>query len=333
MADLRVVLVGCGGMGRGLVGQLDSIPGVRLVGGVDPDEGARGRLVADLGVPAWCEWESALAECEFDAVIVAPPNHCHLPCTLAAAAAGKHVFCEKPMAGSMADCRAMIDACASRGLKLQIGQVLRYIPDFAKAIEMAEAGELGQLKYGTIFRYGPPKPHWDGTWRDDPAKVWHHLFEVSVHEIDFMRCVFGKPVAVTGWDFVIDPASPLWSVCTTAVVEFEGGAVCTLNEGMYNAIGRAEVEISGTEGAVRFQWGTSFTYRSHTGREPLDLTGEQVSANREYGLRREIREWVEAIAEDKPCTIPGEEGMANIELTLAILESARRKQRITLPLE
>ena len=160
----------------------------------------------------------------------------------------------------------------------------------------------------------------------------HYIFEVSVHEIDFARCVFGKPVAVMGYDISFDPNAPLWAQVTTGVIEFESGAICTLTEGMFNPIGRSEVEISGTGGAVRFHWGTDFTYRSLCGKEDFDKTGAEIAEGIENGVRREIREWIEAIINDTPCTIPGEEGMANIELALAILESSKRKERIVLPL-
>ena len=333
MSDIRVGLIGCGGMGKSLVSQLVTVEGAALVAGADPFEEARAAFSEQYDVPTFPDLAALLAGADVDAVIVATPNDSHAPNTIGAAQAGKHVFCEKPMALTLADCRAMIDACATAGVKLQVGQVLRYLPDFAKALEMIEAGDLGRPMYGHIFRYSPPKANWNNTWRDDPAQVGHHLFEVSVHEIDFARCAFGNPVAVTGWDRNVDPDSPLWSQATTGVIEFESGAVCVLTEGMFNALPRTEVEIAGSGGAVRFHWGKDFVYKSLGDRPDLELSGPDVAAGREDGRRREVREWIEAIANDTPATIPGEEGMANIEIALAILESSRRRARVELPLE
>lgn len=331
MADVRVGLVGCGGMGRSLVSQLVTIEGALLVAGADPFAESRDKLAGEYKVPVYESLEEMLAAEELGAVIVATPNHFHAPATIAAAGAGKHVFCEKPMALTLADCQAMIDACREAGVKLQIGQVLRYLPDFSHALELLAEGKLGQPRHGMIFRYSAPKKDWGQTWRDDPAQVGHYLFEVSVHEIDFMRCVFGRPVAVSGWDVSLDPESPLWSKATTGVVEFESGAICTLVEGMFNPIGRSEVEISGTAGAVRFKWGSEFIYKPLEG-EGWQKASADIAVGREDGRRRELREWIEAIAEDKPVTIPGEEGKANIEIALAILEAHARRARVELPL-
>lgn len=333
MSDIRVGLVGCGGMGKSLVGQLKTIEGAALVAGADPFSEARDALAEEYGVPVFESIGELLGGAEVDAIIVATPNDGHAPNTIAAAEAGKHVFCEKPMALTLADCRAMIDACAKANVKLQIGQVLRYLPDFWKAIQMVEAGDLGEPRHGMIFRYGAPRENWNNTWRDDPKQVGHHLFEVSVHEIDFARCIFGKPVAVTGWDRCLDPDSPLWSQATTGVIEFESGAICTLTEGMFNPIGLSEVNIAGAGGAVRFHWGSDFVYKSLSGKPDFEVKSAEIAEGAEPGTRREQREWIEAIQSDTPTTIPGEEGMANIEIALAILASSQRKERIELPLE
>jgi len=169
-------------------------------------------------------------------------------------------------------------------------------------------------------------------WHYDPEKVGHYLFEVSVHEIDFMRCVFGKPVAVSGWDVSLHGDQQLWARATTGAIEFEGGAMCLIIEGMFNPIGRTEVEISGSEAAMRFNWGGQFKFKTVSGEGDWEKPSSELAAGREDGRRRELREWIEAIANDTPATIPGEEGKANIELALAILQASAEKRRIELPL-
>jgi predicted dehydrogenase len=332
MSEVRVGLVGCGGMGRGLVSQLVTIEGAKLVAGADPAEESREALANEQSVPTFASSAEMLAGVELDGVIVASPNRFHCPNTVEVAQAGKHVFCEKPMALTMADCRAMVAACATAGVKLQIGQVLRYLPDFAHAIEQVRAGQLGEVKHGMIFRYGGPRADWGKSWRDDPSQVGHYIFEVAVHEIDFARQIFGKPVAVSGWDQNFDPKSPLWSQATTWVIEFEGGGVCVMVEGMFNPLGRSEVELAGTAGALRFGWGGKHLFKSTAGDESSEVESSTIAQGCEDGRRRELREWVEAIQSGGPCPIPGEEGMANIEVALAALEASRRKARVELPL-
>ncbi len=332
MSEVRVGLQGCGGMGKSLVSQLVTLEGAKLVAGADCFEESRVKFAEEYSVPVYESLTDMLAGGELDAVIVATPNHFHCPNTVEVAAAGKHVFCEKPMALKLADCQAMIDACRQAGVKLQIGQVLRYLPDFAHAIDLVRGGDIGQPRHGLICRYSAPRPDWGHTWRDDPEKVGHYLFEVSVHEIDFMRCVFGKPVAVSGWDVSLHGDQQLWARATTGAIEFEGGAMCLIIEGMFNPIGRTEVEISGSEAAMRFNWGGQFKFKTVSGEGDWEKPSSELAAGREDGRRRELREWIEAIANDTPATIPGEEGKANIELALAILQASAEKRRIELPL-
>ncbi len=334
MSQVRVGLFGCGGMGKALVNQMKTLDDAVLVAGADVAEASRDAFATEYNVPVFASLTEMLNGVELDATIIAVPNSFHAPGTIESAQAGKHVFCEKPMALTLADCRAMIDACKDAGVKLQIGQVLRYLPDFKKAIDLVVGGEIGVPLHGHICRYGPPKARWaENHWRDDISVVGHNLFEVSVHEIDFARCIFGKPVAVSGWDISFDPESPLWAQATTGVIEFESGGICILTEGNFNAIGRTEVELSGSGGSIRFSWGKEFTFKSLTADTSFTVPSSEIGEGVENGNRREIREWIEAIQTGGPCTIPGEEGMANIELALAILESSKRKQRIELPLE
>lgn len=332
MSQVRVGLNGCGGMGKSLISQLVTIEEAKLVAGADCFGESRDKFAEQYNVPMFESLTDMLANAELDAVIVATPNNFHAPHTVEAAGAGKHVFCEKPMALTLADCDAMINACKQANVKLQIGQVLRYLPDFAKALEMIEAGQIGKPRHGLICRYSAPRADWGNTWRDDPEKVGHYLFEVSVHEIDFMRCAFGKPVAVSGWDVPLYDDEKLWAKATTGVVEFESGAACVIIEGTFNPIGRTEVEISGSEGAMRFSWGKQFQYKPMSGEGEWEKASSEIAEGVEPGLRRELREWIEAIINDTPTTIPGEEGRANIELALAILEANARKARVELPL-
>lgn len=331
MTQVRVGLQGCGGMGKSLISQLVTIEQAQLVASADCFEESRVKFAEEYQVPVYESLTDMLADAQLDAVIVATPNNFHAPNTIEVAQAGKHVFCEKPMSLTLQACQEMIDACKQAQVKLQIGQVLRYLPDFHKAIEMVRAGDLGQPRHGMICRYSAPRENWGHSWRDVPEQVGHFLFEVAVHELDFARCVFGKPVAVTGWDVPLKEQT-LWSKATTGAIEFESGALCLLVEGMFNPIGRSEVNIAGSEGAVQFCWGQTFQYKAVSGQGDWEKTSAEIGEGVENGLRRELREWIEAILEDKPCTIPGEEGKANIELALAILESSARKQRLTLPL-
>src|SRR5512140_569179 len=140
---LRFGLIGCGPMGRELAKSVQQIPEAKVVVVADPVEEARQQAMQDSDVPGLADAAEVLARREVEAVIIATPNYLHKEHTLAAAAAGKHIFCEKPMALSVADCDEMIAAADRAGVKLMVGQVLRLLFPFARVAELARESELG----------------------------------------------------------------------------------------------------------------------------------------------------------------------------------------------
>ncbi len=329
MDQVRVGLIGCGGMGKSLISGMANVPETKLVAVSDVNAEAAETCGKERGAEWHTDHRDLLSRSDVDAVIIAVPNKFHAPVTIDAAQAGKHVFCEKPMAMVAADCRQMIAACKAAGVKLQIGQVLRYIPDFAKSIDMVRNGELGDTFYGFIARYGAPAGL-KGNWRSDPSIVGGWLHEVGVHEIDYARCIFGKPVAVTAWMLDRFPEATVKPDVNDLVIEFEGGGVCHLIEGSYSALGRSEVELAGTKGAVRFRWGNEFVCKKVGDGEETVLTRDEVNGDLEPAVQREVHEWIDCILADGAPTIPGEEGLANIEIIDAAYLSAKEKRRVEL---
>src|SRR5579871_5191914 len=118
---LGMALIGCGGMGMTLADQAATIAGVRIVAGFDTADAARQRFVGRFGETADETVEAMLARPGIDAVIVATPPALHRPMVEAAAGAGKHVFCEKPLALTLIDCDAIIAACAGARVRLMVG--------------------------------------------------------------------------------------------------------------------------------------------------------------------------------------------------------------------
>jgi len=194
---LGVGLLGCGGMGRALARALAPIEEARLVAVWDKAGEAAAAAAEELGVEAARSLEDLLGNKEIGAVLVAAPQFAHAELTTAAAEAGKHVFCEKPMATTLADCDRMIEACRRAGVVLMIGQVCRYHAVHGKVRELVASGEIGRPVCITVHRLGGP-------WRGPAARPWRlrretsggNLLEINAHEIDFMRWVFGDVTRV-----------------------------------------------------------------------------------------------------------------------------------------
>lgn len=166
------------------------VQGARLVAIADPVaaalEGARSEFG---GVAVYTDYVELLNDAAVDAVVVATPSAEHCAIVRAAAGAGKHILCEKPMAMNAGECDLMLKAVAEAGVKLQIGFMRRFDANFMAAKERIEADEIGQVVQVKSLTHGPttPKP-----WMYDIRISNGPLSEVNSHDIDTVRWFSGS---------------------------------------------------------------------------------------------------------------------------------------------
>ncbi|HEY9593411.1 MAG TPA: Gfo/Idh/MocA family oxidoreductase [Spirochaetia bacterium] len=164
----------------------------RLAGIVDPYQptldAARRELERDDG---YTDYRQALADPGVDAVVVVTPTALHRQVVLDAAAAGKHVLCEKPMAMDVAECDAMIDACAAAKVKLQLAFMRRFDESYQAAKQRIDAGEIGDVVLVKSLTHGPSVPQ---EWMYDIRKSNGPLAEVNSHDIDSVRWFVGSEI-------------------------------------------------------------------------------------------------------------------------------------------
>jgi predicted dehydrogenase len=192
---MNVTKLGIAVIGSGRAGMIHArnfaagIDGARLVAMVDPVPAARAAALAELGITrGYADYREALADPSVQAVVVVTPTVFHKEIVVAAAAAGKHVLCEKPMAMNADECAAMIAACGAAGVKLQIGFMRRFARDFLAAKEALDSGAIGQPVLVKSLTRGPSIPQ---PWMYDIAKSNGPLAEVNSHDIDALRWFAG----------------------------------------------------------------------------------------------------------------------------------------------
>lgn len=330
MDMVRVGLIGCGSMGASLARTVHTLDTAQVVAVADVDgEKVRG-IAGELGegVQVFGDYREMLDLPDVDAVIVASPGYLHEEMVVAAASAGKHTFCEKPMAFTVDACDRMIQAAHGHGVKLMIGQVLRYLPVFNKIKEMVDSGVLGRPFSVTIARIGGG---WGASsWRKQKDKVGGVLYEVSVHELDFMRYIAGDVdrVAAFAGNFVQKYVD--YEDLVQVLLHFRQGGSGALLAGMSSALGSYDGKILCEKGSLFFNNGwADLRYRLFDGDE-VQVSKEDMAT--EPGVRRELREFVEAVLNDTEPTIPGEEGRKVIEIVQAAYRSAEEEREIVLPL-
>ena len=138
--------------------------------------------------------DEMIADNGVDVIDVCLPPALHAPATLAALAAGKHVFCEKPIALTTADAQKMVRAAARRNRQLLIGHVLPFFPEYAYARKLASSGKYGRL-LGGHFKRVISDPLWIKDFYD-PRKVGGPVIDLHIHDAHFIRLLFGMPKAV-----------------------------------------------------------------------------------------------------------------------------------------
>jgi scyllo-inositol 2-dehydrogenase (NAD+) len=184
MSRLRVALVGAGRAGALHAGNLaDYAARAEVVAVVDERREAAEALGPGVGM------DEALERC--DAVVISTPTFTHRELVVRTAEAGKHVFCEKPMALTLAECDEMIEAAERAGVVLQIGFMRRFQPEFVEARRRIEAGDVGEPMVIKSLTRGPGLPP---PWAWDLERSNGMLAEVNSHDFDSVRWLVGSEI-------------------------------------------------------------------------------------------------------------------------------------------
>jgi len=183
---MKICLIGTGRAGmlhaRNLKGRIAGAEAAALCDASRPllEESGRELEVATL----WADYREAVEQDDLDAVVIATPTFVHCEMACAAAAAGKHIFLEKPMALTVDECRRIIAAAQQAGVKLQIGFMRRFDEGFVEAKRMLDSGELGRVMIVKSTGRGPGGP---GPWLYDLRRSNGIIAEVNSHDVDTLN--------------------------------------------------------------------------------------------------------------------------------------------------
>jgi myo-inositol 2-dehydrogenase/D-chiro-inositol 1-dehydrogenase len=317
---LDVAVLGAGRIGRIHAGNIAAHPGARLVGIADPDTGAAARIAAALGVPPIGVAEALRA----DAVLIASPTPTHADYVEQAAAAGRAVFCEKPIDLSEDRVRRCLAAVRDAGVVLMTGFNRRFDPHFVSLKHRLDGGEIGTLEMLTIVSRDPSPPPLSyvetsgGLFRD-----------MMIHDLDMARFLLGEePVEVSAIaSCLVDPAIGAAGDVDTALVMLRtaSGRLCQISNSRRATYGYDQrIEAHGSEGLLQagnvvpttIQVATAAGFRS----DPvLPFFLERYAA----AYRAELDAFVKAARGDGPIEPNGEDGFRALLLANAAVEAAK----------
>jgi predicted dehydrogenase len=226
---LNVALVGLGWWGKMMLRMAGESERLRIVKAIDPNPAMEG-AARERGVPYAPAFEAALADPAVQAVILCTPHSLHAEQILRAAAARKHVFCEKPLCLTRADAARAIAACREAGLVLGIGHERRFEPPILELRQMAGAGELGTLlqieaNFSQDKFLSLPPDNWRLSGAEAPAGP---MTATGIHLLDLSVSFLGAPERVLA--SVRQLGSPLTNGDTlAAMVTFRSGATALIS--------------------------------------------------------------------------------------------------------
>jgi len=332
----RVALVGAGTMGGEHGRQWASVPGAEVVGVLaESREEARGAAEA-ASCPAFGrdEFDALLRQTRPDIVDVCVPTPLHREYVERAAAAGKAVFVEKPLARTLADCDAIVQAVERAGVPLMAGHVLRFFPEYAAAKRLVDAGGVGRPAAIRTARLAG-MPHGGQSWYGDGAQSGGVVLDMIIHDFDWLRWTFGPVARVFAQGLYGRPEHAGQRDYALVTVRMESGAVAHVTGSWAHPGGfRTSLEIAGDAGLIEYDSALSAPltlaqHKTEGGGGGVAVPESPLAAgDNPYFL--ELSAFVEALQEGVPPPVTVYDAREAARIALAALESIETGKAVTL---
>lgn len=323
---MRVGIVGIGWWSDVLAGVVARSNKLELRAGYTRSPEKNAKFAAAFGCEAMASYEAMLALDDLDGVILTTPNSAHRAGTEAAAAAGKHVFVEKPVSNSVADGRAMISACEDAGVVLAVGHSYRRNGALRHLRHMIDSGELGRVSLAEgAFSNDNGLKLKPGAWRTDPAEIpGGCLMQIGIHQIDNLLYLLGDASEVTAYFNRLETEPEIEDV-TALLMQFTSGAVGYVAAD-YISPRRFEITVHGTKANAFFDMDNEGLRIQRTGESaPLPVDYEPADH-----LLVELEDFADAAAEGRKPEIDGRDGLVPLAVVLGAARSSKERRSVPL---
>ncbi len=332
MKPLRLAIAGCGSFGTQMAELIASLPQYEIAAACDPDFDRASALAATHGGTPFDDYARCLAQSGADAVALMTPNHLHHSQALAAAAAGRHIFCEKPMAMNVTQCHEMIEAADRARVKLMVGHKRRLRPQYAKMAEFVRSGRFGRVLAVNINGfYRREAPGW---WRTR-ATGGGLLRYSGVHDIDFMRHICGDAASVFARTPVKMNHHTDFEDQISVLIHFETGPVGTLEvcpaSPLLTFRQSFGVHIALERGGVLYD-PVTMTVRAQGWNEPEEAFSFDNEAGFRHAFTTEFTSFAHWVLDDAEPVLTGWDGLRCVEIMEAAELSAYSGRQVELPL-
>lgn len=319
---IETALLGAGMMGRTHSQAHKGLKNARIKWVFDRDLDRAQQLANQHdGAQATDDLNQVLDDPSVQAVDICLPTDLHKEFTLKAAAAGKHVFSEKPVARTLDDARAMITACRDAGVKFMVGHVLRFFHEYTAARDVVLSGQIGEAKVIRATRAGE-FPVWSAdNWYADYDRSGGPIVDLIIHDIDFIRWTFGEVKRV-------------YARCrdhyALVTMRLHSGAICHVEGSWAHPPGTpftTKLEVAGTEGLYWTDNQSSIPVRIMRV-EDGNFRYETDSPFPADPYALELEHFYDCIINGTEPLVSGEDALRTLEVVLAAYESSKTGQPV-----
>ncbi len=280
--------------------------------------------IPERNVYDYANFDRIADNADIDVVYVVLPNAMHAEFSIRGARAGKHVWCEKPMAMTVRECEAMIRACRDNEVSLAIGYRMQHEPNTQSVIRFGRERTYGSVK-SISAAAGYYEPETARHWRQQRAMGGGAMYDMGVYPLQAARyCSGEEPVAVTATQTTARPEIYRdVDETMTFDLEFPSGSVahCKTSFGLSMNSLRVNCENG---------WYQLEPFQSYSGIRGITSDGRRLDAAIDSQQARQMDDDALAILERRPLLVPGEEGLRDIRVVEAVYTAARSGQRVVL---
>jgi inositol 2-dehydrogenase len=328
---LNVGLIGLGRLGRVYARDLATrIAETRLAAVADLDAPRAAEVAAELGVPrSYGDPYDLIADPDVEAVVIVSPTHTHRDLAVAALERGRPTFCEKPLALTLDECRAVADAVARRGGFFQMGFMRRFDPGYAAARRQMEAGRIGTP---ILFRSTSRDPYRPSLEYANPASSGGILVDMGIHDFDLARWFMGEVATVSAVGGVLAyPEMAAVGDLDTAIATLvfatgRLGVVDLTRSGVYGY--DIATELLGTEGTLRIGYLRETPLLVMTKNSVAHDTVPYFMERFERAYTRQLQNFAQNVLQEREPPITVADGTESLRVALAATAACRSGQPV-----
>jgi UDP-N-acetyl-2-amino-2-deoxyglucuronate dehydrogenase len=340
-------IIGCGWVASAHAWGIRSLhnEGVRLVAVADKDVRRAKQLAGEFGIEVvYADYRDLLARGDINAISVCLPDWLHRDVTVAAARAGKHVLCEKPLALDLAGANEMVRECKRRGVELGLIMNHRYFPDNIRARQIIGEGTLGRALFGSVIHASGLTGNADGTspWRGRRGLAAGGVLSTqAIHFLDLLLWFAGPVSAVKGWTETLVLGDQQDHEDTAAIaLRLQSGALATLitssGSPIMDDFTGTRIEVHGSDGYLMMEGDRLRLIQTRKHYAVPDVKLPQVPEGAQgviFGVGHiyEVADFVRAVREGREPPVPGTDGRHLMAVLDAAYASARGSEESSIP--